>query len=431
MNMNDYLTTFAQLPQPHSHDLRLPDWGPYNKKYNGLAHIPDLTRGLRFELSVFPAYFRHKVNVPSVKWEADYHPWEVAPGLSYFSYRYDLEWKDQVYCDVAYFALPDEPKANARVVRCEFVNNTALPQHQALHYMAYINFPPVRPYSDEAILPAEVHLPSGAIWLDGLDYVDLRYATARPSDNLVYEGGYRGEVRDHGFVNGTGLGCDFGAETGDRVQYTLSSPRPIQQGVLLVRYRALAGRATFEMRGLVNTSITFESTNDFEVRAVACGSLSTGEHLLELISTGNCPIELDGFVIAEQADRERVTFTPRQWNPIAQLEDGPHQNTLLLRYADLSSVYGLAWTGQSSEVRQYFSSELDRSMRYFVNEHVQTELHADDGGHFTNVFIRPIVLEPHSRSVLYGLICNGSEGEVTERLAAFDLQSKSTCAPDK
>ena len=41
---------------------------------------------------------------------------------------------------------------SARVVRCEFVNNTSRPQHLVLHYMAYLNFPPVRPYSEEGYI---------------------------------------------------------------------------------------------------------------------------------------------------------------------------------------------------------------------------------------------------------------------------------------
>ena len=79
----------------HTHDLRLPDWGPYTKKYAGLSHIPDVRSGLRFDLSVFPGFYRHLVNVPHSQWESHYHPWEAAPDLSHFSYRYDLEWKDQ------------------------------------------------------------------------------------------------------------------------------------------------------------------------------------------------------------------------------------------------------------------------------------------------------------------------------------------------
>ena len=190
-------------PQTRPHDLALPAWGPYNKKYNGLAHIPDLDRGIRFDLSVFPGYYRHGLSIPNCKWESGYHPWEAAPGLSYFSYRYELEWKDQVYCDVAYFAAPGEADGDARLVRCEFVNNTSLDQQQVLHFMAYLNFPPVRPYSEEPVQPAVAHLPEGAVWIDALDYDDLQYAAPRPSDTLVYEGWMRGEVRAHGFVNGT------------------------------------------------------------------------------------------------------------------------------------------------------------------------------------------------------------------------------------
>ncbi|HMN63220.1 MAG TPA: hypothetical protein PJ988_22830 [Anaerolinea sp.] len=172
------------LPDPSSHDLSLPAWGPYSKKYNGLSHIPDMTRGVRFDLSVFPGYYRHRVSVPHTQWESGYHPWEAAPGLSYFSFRYDLEWKDAVYCDVAYFASPRYGEA-ARVVRSEFVNNTDLPQHLVLHAVAYFNFSPVRPYSEEAVIPSEVVLPPGAQWIDALDYTGLGYATPRPSGLAV------------------------------------------------------------------------------------------------------------------------------------------------------------------------------------------------------------------------------------------------------
>jgi hypothetical protein len=231
--------------------LRLPSWGPYTKKYAGVAHIADPAQGIRFDLSVFPAYYRSRVTVPHSQWESGYHPWEASPGLRYFSYRFDLEWQDQVYCEVAYFASPDDPEANARWVRCEFVNNTDLPQHLALHYMAYLNFPPVRPYSEEVILPADPHLPPGTLWIDALDYADLQYATPRPTDNLVYEGWRRGEARDHGFVHGTGIGCGFGKAAGDRVWYDFSIPHRLENGLLLARYRAANGPVNFELRGLV------------------------------------------------------------------------------------------------------------------------------------------------------------------------------------
>ena len=69
----------------NSHDLRLPSWGSYTKTYNGLSHVADLERGLRFDLSVFPGHYRREVMVPNVNWESGFHPWEAAPDLSFFS----------------------------------------------------------------------------------------------------------------------------------------------------------------------------------------------------------------------------------------------------------------------------------------------------------------------------------------------------------
>lgn len=406
-------------PNPLSHDLTLPTWGPYSKKYNGIAHIADHVRGVRFDLSVFPGYYRHRVTVPHTQWESGFHPWEAAPGLSYFSYRYDLEWKDQVYCDVAFFPLPGG-EDSARVVRCEFVNNTGLPQHQVLHFMACLNFPPVKPYSEEAVIPAEVNLPDGAIWVDALDYTDLRYATQRPSDTLVYEGWLRGEARDHGYVNGTGIGCDFGEEAGDRVSYHLTVTDDRQDGLLLVRYRARNGPVIFTLNGLTGGNVAFSAVDEFSLLAVPVGAISAGEYDFELISQGGAPLDLDGLVLLEADQREQLNFTPHLWDPVPQLEPGPKENTLLLQYNEVPTTYGLAWGGKYSEVRQYFSSELDRTLRYFVTEHVRKVMVTDDGGHFTNIFIRPVVLEPHSSIVVYGLVCQGDESEVWENLTRFD-----------
>ena len=180
----------------NSHDLRLPRWGSYTKTYNGISHVADLERGLRFDLSVFPGHYRREVMVPNVNWESGFHPWEAAPDLSFFSYRYELEWKDRVYCDVSFSTLSDR----ARLVRAELVNNTLVNQNLVLHYMASFNYPYVRPYTTEPAQKVTVKLPEGAVWVNALDYTELRFAKPRPTDSLVPDGQRRAEVRDHGFV---------------------------------------------------------------------------------------------------------------------------------------------------------------------------------------------------------------------------------------
>ena len=133
----------APLPQsykPHmrdDNDLSLADWGPYTQRYIGTSHIADVSRGLRFDLSVFPGLYRRKVVVPNVRWESDYFPWEASPDLSYYSFRLEVEWKDQVYCDVSYSRLND----HARLVRADCVNATPRNHNMVLHCVGYLNFP--------------------------------------------------------------------------------------------------------------------------------------------------------------------------------------------------------------------------------------------------------------------------------------------------
>jgi hypothetical protein len=399
----------------HSHDIRLPAWGPYTKKYAGISHIPDVGLGIRFDLGVFPGFYRRQVSVPNAKWESGYHPWEAAPDLSYYSYRYELEWKDQVYCDVSFAALGD----GARLVRCEYVNNTDLDQNLVLHYMAYLNFPPVRPYSDEPIQPCRVSMSEGGLWLDAIDYYDLGFAIARPTDNLVYEGWRRAEVRGHGFVGGAAVGMGFGADRGDWIALTARLERPVNDAVLLVRYRAPHGPAAFTVTGLAYTRLDLPASVDLSVQAFPLGDPPSGEHALRLTSLGVGPVELDGFAIVESTQADAVSFAPVVWQSVPEIKTGPQPNTLILKYADVPTYYGLAWTGENSEVRQILSEELDRTLRYFVHEHVQKVLRGQGSGHFTNAFVRPIPVPPHASRVLYGMVCTGTREEVGERLAAF------------
>ena len=80
-----------------SYDLTLPTWGPYTKKYSGVSHIPDANDGVRFDLAVFPGYYRRRVDVPNVTFESGYHSWSATPNLSCYTMRHELEWKDRVY----------------------------------------------------------------------------------------------------------------------------------------------------------------------------------------------------------------------------------------------------------------------------------------------------------------------------------------------
>ena len=415
----------------NTHDLRLPQWGPYTKDYVGISHLPDLHSGLRFDLSVFPGYYRGRVAVPNVKWESMHYPWEAAPDLSYFAYRHELEWKDQVYTDVAYVRLDD----NSTLIRTHLVNRTDLPQTLVLHYMASLRLPPLRPNGDEVIRPGLVDLPAGAVWLDALSYDDLIYARPRPTDNLVPDGMFRGEVRASGFVGGSGVGRGFGADAGDRLAYILTTPAELTDAALLIRYRLPgATPARLRLQGLVEQEISLPVADDFGLVEVPLGAVAAGPHRLTLTSLGGAAVELDGFVLCPAAGRGAVTFREVEWDVRPEMLPGPTPNSLRLRYRQLPDVeYGLAWDWGHFQVRQLLVDELDRFLPRAVHEHVSNTLRywwepqAHDG-HFANAFLRPIPLEPKESRVLHGLVCSGDSDLVQERLASFGDPARNEAA---
>ncbi|MDD6146616.1 MAG: hypothetical protein PUB43_06220, partial [Oscillospiraceae bacterium] len=84
-------------------------WGPFSKKYAGISHIARHSKysGIRFDLSVAPAVSAFDIKVPNVTLPCSYHPWLSSPDYGFYSFRYDLEWKDRVYADVSYTKLTD------------------------------------------------------------------------------------------------------------------------------------------------------------------------------------------------------------------------------------------------------------------------------------------------------------------------------------
>lgn len=61
------------------YDLSLPVWGPYNKNYLGVAHTADFDKGYRFDICLFPGYYRRgyiRHNTPGRNWDSLY-TWDL------------------------------------------------------------------------------------------------------------------------------------------------------------------------------------------------------------------------------------------------------------------------------------------------------------------------------------------------------------------
>ena len=111
-----------------NYTLKLPDWGPYNKIYLGAAHIADKKRGLRFDLNLFPGYFRRSVMSVRDLADSGAKMMGASKKLTRFIYRYQVEWKDKVYVEADF-----KSENNVLTVKCDFVNNTEKPESLSMN----------------------------------------------------------------------------------------------------------------------------------------------------------------------------------------------------------------------------------------------------------------------------------------------------------
>ena len=114
---------------------------------------------------------------------------DASNNLTKFSYRYELEWKDKLYIDADFSS-----NNNVLNVKCKIVNNTEKAESISLN--AVMSMKCCTQYH-KSIVPDEVRVQNG-IWLDALDYSDIKISQKVASDGL-----YLGESRESGFVGGS------------------------------------------------------------------------------------------------------------------------------------------------------------------------------------------------------------------------------------
>lgn len=396
-----------------SHDISsLPDWGPYSKQYAGISHIPNMEDGLRFDFSVMPGYYRNKLLVPHVLFESSYFPWNFSPSMRKFTYRYELEWKDQVYCDVTYYVL-DQTRV---LVEMKSVNNTSVPQNLIMNNIAYIAYP-------EQASHIRISGLGNGCWYNAIDYKDLIPNTKTPQFNLVYDGWKRNEELSSESVCGSIVGKGFGLEKGDKLTYDIIIDD--LEGTVTFRYRMQEGKEiAFLTNGLINDRIVFKGSGDFTTLKVPYKITKPGSYELGLISEGGNAIELDGFHIGTTTDSKYLAFERIELPFTPQTDKGESNQDFILKYQDIDSYYGLAWNFKDSEIREVLNSELESFFRRKVHDHVSATLVGDKKWHYTNAFLRPIVVQPESQETLYALLSTGTKTKVTKDISDFHNNSE-------
>ena len=396
-------------------------WGPYSKKYSGISRIVDHVSegGVRFDCVVSPAIENADSRVPNVTVPVGVHPWEAKSDYSFYSYRYDLEWKDKVYADVSFTKL----NSDSVLVRTEFVNNTEIMQICLLNLFSAIEYPNV--YTTTPILP-EKH-----IFIKALDYKSYDYNTIRPWDKQVIDAMKKGEFFDDGFTYHKGLGdrdCNryilpkcprLGEEAGDRITYEINGVEGFKNPILHIRYRTTDNKDS--VWTINNKEITFIKADDFNIITT---DLNTEN--IELISCGTGGIEIDFLAVTEA--NETVSTQSQKHNFYPEIEKVDENGKLVsYKYEGVDGKFYVKTFNNSTRCRDFNTGCLEDSPTARISQPDESfqnmletfsgsfsEKHSDEG-FYHNTVIHTLYVEPRSTHIEYAVLSYGeTEYNTTE-----------------
>lgn len=400
----------------NSHDITsLQAWGPYSKRYAGISHIPDMQTGMRFDFSVMPGYYRNRQLVPHVLFESSYYPWDINPSMTRITYRYEMEWKNRVFTDITYYIL-DEHRT---LVGMRCVNNTTANQNLVLNLMAYIDYEEEQPHF-------KLEGDSNIQWYNATDYVSNEPVRKSPQYKLVYDGWKRNEMRSSRSLSGFVLGKGFGKEKGDKVVYEVDILPGKETGKIAFRHNTPKNKtATFQLNGVVDSRLELKGNGEYSVTTLPYSCKKPGKYLLEICSEGTCSTDLDGFFIGSEEDMKQLKIVPRNISFTPEIKSGKTKQDLILKYPECDNYYGIAWNYKESKIREVLDDNLESFFRKKTHDHVSSRLIGNRKWHYSNAFLRPIVLAPHSEQTFYALVCTGTAKQVGSQIEEFHVSPES------
>lgn len=355
-----------------NHDLHLPLWGPYNKEYLGASHITDVNRGLRFDLNLFPGYYRRSVMCPRDIADCGAKMMAASNDLSHFVYRYELEWKDRVYLDADFTSRGD-----TLTVTCEFVNDTDRPESLTLNAVASMRASSL--YHNE-IEDYSAVLPEGAVWIDAVDYESYQGKDFLPEDGLR-----KGEKRVTQFVKGRAIRTR--ALPADAV-LSYRSERVVTDKIL-VRY---VGEGTLS---LMLDKKEYELTLPKADRIGTCVLSFPKTEISEFSWCWKEGVaDIDGFALGESA--ENTAFVPAFCGFVPQFEE--RENGGILDFGGFS--YEISVEGAELFCRRLVTDDVGQLLTTAIHNHVSSLIRGHGQREYIDLFLRPIFVSPHAKKTL-------------------------------
>lgn len=346
----------------HTHDLRLPDWGPYNKGCLGACHIADADSGLAFDAVLFPGRYRRAVLLPIDMADNGVKVMAASRDASRYVYRYELEWKDAVYMEADFSSDGRE-----MVISMQFVNRTDAPETLQVDALFSVRKPTLS-RREMDIIQAEP--PTGCRWVDALDY-EFAPAGGYP----CADGLYTGEKRQSGFCGGSCLAV--GRLAAREITYRL--PVILSDGLLL-RYGG-GGELAVKING-----------QRYAMKLAAADTPQTAflplpEQRVDSVTL--CPagkdLLLDGFCIGRNAAHSR--FIPLSDAISYTVEE----DDIALRCPN--GTYKVTCTGGVPLIRTVLADDPGRVLVEELHNH--TDLVLGDGKKpHIDLFFRPICVPP-------------------------------------
>ena len=375
------------------YDLRLGDFGPYNKQYYGVCHVADKERGATFNVELFPGFFRRSVLAGNSKSDTGIKLWGANPELTRFCYRYELQWKDEIYCDVD-FNITNDTQAD---VSCTFVNNTDLYQSLDVTLAASLQLPISVPGSepDGYLTFYRAILPEGVLCIDATEHDDISCF-----GSIAGDGKYLGEEEiDHATGKGTAIDGYYFFAPEHFLKYNISH-RASRIGV---RYRTKADSSlTVGINGECY-NLPVSACTDFEYALLEIPETE----VTELTLSPTSKIFVDCICVGNRANE--VTFEAIPHNIVPEKTVG--DDFMTLKYKNISDTYTIKWYEPVRMQRQCRCADIGKILQLTVNDHVSPVVSGMGEGIYEALLSEPVYLAPGEKEVRRFRIFKGEEVE--------------------
>ena len=381
------------------HDLKLGKWGPYNKQYPGACHISNEELGASFALELFPAFYRRKIVSASNLMDGDVRMWGANSKLTHYVYRYELEWKDKVYCDV-HVNITDDTLVN---VDCEFVNNANTPESVNMFLAAGMEYP-TKGFSALSMGYKEVsvsNINDGCRLIDAVEYTDIDCSQPMAQDGKLLT------EREEDFATGFATlvsGSYFSSPSHfvsydfvDRVNSDSVGIRYISEEDLMIAVVIDGNR--FEL--------SLPACDGFGYEVLKIGKTDIKSIVLKPV--GKFP-DIDALVVGIGAELAKFYPRKRNFKPIERTVTG---NSMTLRYSDSEYTYKIEWQDEPLMIRTLYTDDVGVMLHRTIHDHVNLERREgrNTEGVYEIVSTNPLYLEPHTKKVMSFTVTSLKNGE--------------------